>query len=55
MVDIFLHDYRDIKSQWNTTIDTSSQGDLKDAMNKLIWNQHILSFDQNEWGQIKTK
>lgn len=52
MVDIFLHDYRDVKSKWNATIDASSQGDLKDVMNKLIWNQHILSFDQNEWGQL---
>lgn len=51
-MEIFLHDYKDIKSKWNATIDASAQGDLKDVMNKLIWNQHIQSFDSKEWGQL---
>lgn len=52
MVDLFLKEYRLIKSNWSALIDESAQNSLKEVMNKIIWAQHIQSFDPNEWGQL---
>ena len=52
MVDIFLTDYRDIKSKWTAAVEMSSQNEIKNVMNNIIWNQHISSFNKSEWGEI---
>lgn len=51
-MDSFLREYRTIKREWRTAVDTSAQESIKNIVNSLIYHQHIQSFEIAEWGEL---
>jgi len=52
MLGDFSKTYKSCKSRWVSIVDQASKGVVKDALNHIIWSQHILSLDPSEWGEL---
>lgn len=51
-MDTFYNTYKSLKSQWITQVNETSQGIIKNIVNKIIFQQHLDSFEESEFGEL---
>ena len=51
-IDNFFTNYKTLKREWATQINSSSQGVIKTVMNQMIFQQHLDSFEPSEFGEL---